>query len=104
MRIQAYTDIGLLPDHGRDSGRMAVARIGQHQFAGLKAKTPKPLGSIRAAGRGEIETVALQRRQAQTVVNAPLASRLPRLFYHRRIKQTYRSSMKGGLELDPILL
>jgi hypothetical protein len=38
MRVEAYTNIGLLRNHRCDSSRMAVACVGQHQFTGLKAE------------------------------------------------------------------
>jgi hypothetical protein len=103
MGIQAHTYIRLLLDHGSDSSRMTITGIGQYQFVGLKAKTPKPLCAIWALGRGEIETIALQGWQAKTVVNSPLASRLAGLFDHRGVKQPYGSAVKAGLQLNSVI-
>jgi hypothetical protein len=52
MRVEAYTNIGLLRNHRCDSSRMAVACVGQHQFTGLKAEMSKPLGRTAALGSG----------------------------------------------------
>src|SRR5579863_3033097 len=103
MGIQAYTYIRLLLDHGNDSGRMTITCIGQYQFIGLKAKTPKPLCAIWALSRGEIETITLQRGQAQTIVDSPLAASLARLFDHRSVKQPYGSAVKTGLQFDSVI-
>lgn len=104
MGIQAHAYICLLLDHGRNPGGMTVARIGQHQFVRLKAKTPNPLCAICALSRGEIETIALQRGQAQAAVNSPLASRLARFFDHRGVKQSHGTAIKTGQKLNSAIL
>ena len=60
MRTEAHTDIGLCGNHRSNTGRMAVARIGQHQFSSLKAKAPEAFGGTGAARRSQIEVIALQ--------------------------------------------
>src|SRR5580692_4772824 len=103
MGIQAHTYIRMLLDHGSDSSWMTITCIGQYQFVGLKAKTPKPLCAIWALGRGEIKTIALQAGHAKTVVNSPLTSRLARLFDHCGVKQPYSSAVKAGLQLNSVI-
>jgi len=103
MGLTAHTYIRLLLDHGSNSSRMTITSIGQYQFVGLKAKTPKPFGAIWALGRGEIETITLQRGQAQTVVDSPLAASLARLFDHCGVKQPYGSVVKTGLQFDSVI-
>ena len=60
MRIEAHAHLCLLLHHPGDSGRMTIARIGQHHLAGLKAKMPKALRRADPSGSGESEIIALQ--------------------------------------------
>jgi hypothetical protein len=59
VRVHAHANVCLLVDHRRNPRRMAVARIGQHQFSGSEAETPELLGCAHAFRRGEIEIIAL---------------------------------------------
>ena len=103
MRIQAHAYIRLLLHHPGDSGRMTIACIGQHQLAGLKAKTPKPLRLSAPRVSGEIEIIALQRGQPQTVVNPPLAAGLTRFFDHRGVQQSHRFAHQARLQIDSVI-
>jgi len=77
MRIQTNTNIGLCGGHGLDPWRIAIAGIGQNQFSGPKTKLAEAFRGACATRGGENEIVTLQRRQAQTVMDTPLAARLP---------------------------
>ncbi len=51
MGIQADAYIRLLLDHADDPGRMTVAGVSQHQFAGLKAKLPESFRRVLPSGQ-----------------------------------------------------
>jgi hypothetical protein len=104
MRIQAYTHIGMLLNNGRDSGRMTVSGVGKNKFVCLEMEASKPLPGAYAGGRGELETIALQVRKTEAVMNAPLASGRPWLADYGCIKQAQCAAQKTALQLDPVFL
>jgi len=57
--IQAHTHIRALPDRRRDTRRVAITGISQHQFARLKLESSESLSGILALHRSEIEMIAL---------------------------------------------
>src|SRR5260370_18512370 len=80
---------------------MAVARIGQNQFARTETKTSELLSGAFAFGGSEIEIIALQRGQAQAVVNPPQAPRPAWFANHRGVQQTHVAALKPRLQIDP---
>src|ERR1700682_1211478 len=82
---------------------MAVAGVGQHEFAGHKAEPPKLLPHPLAAIRGEFEVIALQRRQPKTVMKPPLAAGLARLTHCGRIQKPHWTAHQAVVDPDAVL-
>src|ERR1039457_1552428 len=87
--IQANADRGILLYDALNAGWMAVSSIGQNQIVSLKLELRKSFRRANAFCPGKNKAVALQRGQAQTVMNAPLTAGLARFADYRGIQQAH---------------
>src|SRR5882672_721985 len=102
--IQANTYLRLAVDHSCDARRVAIARIGQHKFAGFKAKPSKLLCDSLTLVRGEVEVIAFQGGQTEAIMNPPLAAGLARFAHRGCVQKTQRMAQQTRIESNPVLL